>query len=105
MIIITAVCAFVVLVVCIALVLHKDYEDGLIGRLALATIGLASMGRLSSILERGWDTYVSHVGVMLWVGLSIFLARHLYYFLRRRYGWGGVWRESNRAQTAGKQRG
>ena len=104
MMIITAISAFIVLVVCITLVLHKDYEDGLVGRIALAFLGLSALGRVAGIFEQGFQADVSPVGMILWPALAVFFARHLYYFLRRRYGFGGIWRESDRAQTAGKQR-
>jgi len=76
-------CALVVFVVCCVLVLHPDYEDGLIGRVALAVIAVASFGRFATVIS-GTSEAVSNVGSLLWIGLAAFLTRHMCNFLKRK---------------------
>lgn len=75
---------FVVTAVCVTLVLHQDYEDGLIGRVGLSLIALASMTRFlgaADALISGEYLHLSPVALTLWSGLAIFLARHLWRFM------------------------
>lgn len=95
-------CALVVFLVCLALVLHSDYEDGLVGRLALAAMGLAGISRFIDIVNKAGEIPVAAVGVLLWMGLALFLMRHLYRFLRWRNSGEGDWRAARRSEVAGK---
>ena len=96
-------CAAIVAVICTVLVFHKDYEDGLLGRLGLAVMAIASLARLSHLVEHEFSRNVSPIGVMLWLGLAIFLGRHLYRFLRWRRSGEGDWRGADKAATCGKR--
>lgn len=95
--------AWVVLLVCVVLMLHPHYEDGLLGRLALAVIALAAYGRAGVIWERGFDIYLSWVAIALWCGLALFLGRHLYRFINWRRCGSNEWREGSREGTTGKR--
>ena len=90
------VCASIVFAVCVVLVFHKDYEDGLIGRLALALIGIASLARIIGILESGFEVRLSPITITLWTGLAIFFGRHIYRFLRWRKDGAHDWRPANK---------
>lgn len=96
--------ALVVGGVCIVLVFHRHYEDGLFGRLALAAIGLCAFFRMSAIVESGLDVYLSPVATVLWCALALFFARHLYRFLSWRRAGENEWRKPNEAAVAGKHR-
>ena len=84
---IIGVASLVVLIVSTLLVLHQDYEDGLIGRVGLALMAMAAMARFAGVLDAVWHGHgilISHVGIILWVGLAIFLTRHAYRFMSWR---------------------
>lgn len=84
-VLVVALSSIVVLVVCTVLVFHPEYEDGLFGRVALAIMAIASLTRCMELMEEGFTRRpFGPVAVVLWFGLAIFLARHLYRFLRWR---------------------
>ena len=78
-----ALCALAVSVVCTLLVLHPQYNDGIIGRLGLTLIAIAAFARAATVIS-GTSYTVSNVGAMLWIGLAIFMLRHLNNFYRRK---------------------
>jgi len=94
--------ALVVMCVAVVLVLHPHYEDGLLGRLALAGLALAGLGRAGTILESGYEIDLSWVAALLWWSLTLFMVRHLYRFLRWRRCGGNEWRDGTRLTTTGK---
>ena len=96
--------ALVVMAVCIILVFHKQYEDGLIGRIALGFIAVCAFARIAGLLEGGIEAYVSAVGAVLWIALAAFFGRHLYRFMRWRLNGENEWRPTSRVETAGKMR-
>lgn len=66
-------------------VLHRDYEDGMLGRLALSMIGLAAVARFLSgcdALVAGQAMSVTAVGSLLWFGVALFLSRHAWRFMK-----------------------
>lgn len=89
-------CAALIFAVCLVLVFHKDYEDGLIGRLALALIGITSLARVIGILENDFDVRFSPIAIGLWIGLALFFGRHLYRFLRWKRIGEHDWRPANK---------
>lgn len=95
-------CAMVVAVICTTLVLHREYEDGLLGRLGLALMALAATARTLQLVESEFQRSVNPIGLVLWVGLALFLARHLYRFMRWRRSGEGDWRGTDKAATGGK---
>lgn len=69
--------------ICITLIIHPQYEDGLFGRLALGLLALAEL----SIF---WDSAVDgrhYTGILgttmaIQIGVFLFFLRHLYRFIR-----------------------
>ena len=93
------------------LVLDKDYEDGLVGRVALSLIALAAFGRFSDTLFAALSASFfdslpprqpSGIAVMLWVGVAMFFARHLWRFRRWKKCGKHEWRKPVPAATSGK---
>lgn len=95
--------SMVVCIIAIILILHKDYEDGFIGRLALALIVVASIGRALKIVEGDFHTNTSLVALLLWSGFSIFLVRHFWRFQHWRRKGSHKWREASKAGSCGKK--
>ena len=92
----TLITSGVIAGICVILVLHPQYEDGLVGRLGLTLIALVAWARFLAVCDTMWHHEPVHVtslwlSITLWAGLSIFLSRHLWRFLRwqRRgdYSW------------------
>lgn len=97
-------CAAVVFVVCTALILHRHYEDGIVGRVALALLAVAAFARCLAIAQ-AWmgqapETQFNSIALLVWIGLALFLARHLLRFLRRRRC--ETWRSAYLPEVAGK---
>lgn len=82
------VCAFLVFACCTVLIFHHDYEDGLIGRIGLALMGLAAFSRVHNgfivVFLDGDVIPITNIGNLLWTGAAIFLTRHTARFLWRR---------------------
>lgn len=84
---IALVAAVAVCAACVMLIFHHDYEDGLLGRVGLSLIALASF----ATVIRAVDTWIDDLPLripentmlLLWCGLTIFLCRHVWRFLRR----------------------
>lgn len=97
--------AAIVFAVCVVLVFHPEYEDGVFGRLGLALLGIAAIARVLGIIG-GWlddaSFRITEVGLILWIGLAIFLSRHLYRFLRWRHVGEHDWRSADHTITGGK---
>lgn len=100
------IASFVVFMACAVLVFHREYEDGLFGRLGLGLIALGAAGRflglLDLILSGEAEIRFSNIALFVWIGLAIFLARHLYRFLRWRHTGEGAWRKTDMRVTGGK---
>lgn len=96
-VLIVAMSSLTVLIVSTVLVFHPDYEDGLVGRLALGLMAMASYVRFAELLE---DNFTHRpfgtVAVVLWFGLALFMARHLYRFLRWRRDGDCDWRPARK---------
>lgn len=97
--------AMIVLAICVILVLHPDYEDGLVGRIALALLGVGALARLLAMFSADRPLLFSPIALLIWAGLALFFARHFYRFMRRRKRGTGDWREAGKAATAGKRGG
>lgn len=74
--------AIVALSCCVALVFHPDYDDGLFGRAGLVCIGVTAFARVMLVLTVGFP-HPTPVGVLLWLGVALFLGRHTWCFLLR----------------------
>ena len=77
--------AFLTCAICTILVFHPAYDDGLVRRLALAMLALGAYLRMAGILEHhdGLGRAFSHVAILAWLGMALFLADHFYNFLRK----------------------
>lgn len=85
----------------VMLVFHRDYEDGLIGRLALSLLCIGATTRIAKLLDDIPDV-VSPIQVVTWTGLALFFARHTWRFMRNiKQGK----REVRCEETAGKVSG
>lgn len=89
-------CSSAVLAISLVLVLHRDYEDGLIGRLALSLLGIGALARVLDILFASGPIPFSAIAFLVWLGLALFLGRHLYRFLRWRHTGEHEWREAKK---------
>lgn len=78
-----SLCALVVGVICVILVLHPQYNDGLFGRIGLSIMGIAAFARTVNLLSED-NTPVSNIRAMLWIGLALFLARHFTIFMKHK---------------------
>jgi hypothetical protein len=83
LLVLLVVAVIAVLACCLLFVLHPEYHAGVVGNLGLCLIALASFSRLAVLLERGQVAYVSPQGVVLWIGLALFLGRHALKFALR----------------------
>lgn len=78
--------AAVTLAICLVLIFHPEYHDGLVRRLGLALLGLASWLSVLDILQNGWEHRpFSKMALLVWIGLMIFLGDHFYNFLKHLY--------------------
>lgn len=84
--ILITVAAGLTVAVSIILVLHREYEDGLLGRIALAMIGIACFARFwagSESLITGDPVRLSFgMAALLYSGIALFLTRHSYRFMK-----------------------
>ena len=79
-------CAILVLTIALTLIFHPQYHDGLVRRIGLALLGLASWLRVLDILQNGWEHRpFSKTALLVWIGLVIFLGDHFYNFMRHLY--------------------
>ena len=100
---IVSFCAAIVLVICVALIFHCHYEDGLFGRIGLIVMALASFARIAQVVEADFEIEVSRVGLALWAGLALFLGRHFYRFWRWRRQGDHAWRPADQVVMGGKR--
>lgn len=80
----------IVAIVCTALVLHPEYEDGLIGRIALAVLAIVAVSRFpdafNSAISMNDEYKISAQGLAMWIAVAVFFARHWYRFYKARQG-------------------
>ena len=76
---------------CFFLLFARDYHAGAFGTAGLGLVALAALGRLAGLWDRGLESYVSPQGVMLWLGLALFLGRHVLKFACRAARRDGTW--------------
>lgn len=77
---------------CIAVVitLHPKYHCGFVRVVGLGMIAVAGLSRAAKL----WldpDAVVTHVGVLLWIGLFLFLGSHAWRFFSRYRRGGPCW--------------
>lgn len=96
------ICTLTVTLVSMLLIFHRQYEDGLFGRIALAMIAMAAVARFAHIVGGGLVNEMSPIAVLLWAGIALFFVRHAYRFMRWRTHGDHDWRNSRRMETGGK---
>ena len=67
---------------CVILIFNTHYDDGFFGRLGLCCIALVACSRVFSVLLNIGQT-TPPMGILLWLGLALFLIRHTARFLKR----------------------
>ena len=77
-------CSIIVSLICTFLVFHHQYNDGLVGRLGLAMMAIAAYARVGNIISG--VNQPSNIGTLLWIGLAIFLLKHVTTFLKFKDG-------------------
>jgi hypothetical protein len=70
--------------ICVLLILHKDYDDGIIGKFALGLIATASAIVLLEVYASGVSYEPLMVTVVFTAGVTLFLLRFLYRWQRWR---------------------
>ena len=88
--------ATAVLTISLILVFHPEYEDGLLGRFALCRICIAAFALGSNFIDAEFAAQFNKPGIMLWLGICIFLCRHFYRFMRWRYRGDFAWRPARK---------
>ena len=87
------IAALIILCVCVTLIFHCEYEDGLIGRIALAGISIAEFALVVDALD-GSEYHIMPSTFIVQISLCVFLLRHLYRFLkwhrRGAYEWRAI---------------
>ncbi len=90
--------AAAVLLCCgVLLFYHREYHAGAIGTAGLGMVALAALSRLSHLIEHGLAAWVSAPSVLLWLGLALFLGRHVVKFAFRAARRDGTWYDGRRA--------
>lgn len=101
------IAAVMVAAICIECVRNEDYEDGLIGRLALwalACCGVARAIQIVDVMLAPWlggtltqrGLGLDNVEVMLWFGLLLFFGRHYYRFRKKCLAGGLEWHQAQK---------
>jgi hypothetical protein len=73
-----------VIVSCSILALHKDYQTGLLGGIALALIAVAGFVRLMKFIEHdNFNISIPPAVFWMWVGLALHFGQLLYRFFKR----------------------
>lgn len=83
--IVTCLAAVVVMVACVVLATHQQYNTGIVGALGLGMMALAGAARVADAIQREGHIYVSPLAVLVWVGAALFLGRTAVRFLWRYY--------------------
>lgn len=94
--IIYAGCALVICAISVYLIIHQDYEDELVGRIAL--FGMTG-GEFIVILEavvEGSEYEILPTTFVIQASLTLFMVRHCYRFLRWKYSGKHEWRKANK---------
>lgn len=74
----------VVFVICGTLILHKDYDDGVVGKFGLGFMGLAAAIVALDTIASGVEYTPLKVNVLFVSGVTIFMLRYIYRWSRWR---------------------
>lgn len=86
--------AGVILCVSLYLALCRNYDDGIIGHVALAGMALSSAAPLYEAYE-GADYDFMPTTALMYAAVAVFMARHAYRFNRWSKTGTGEWRDSD----------
>jgi len=87
--------AVIIFVIAVTLVLHRDYDDGLIGKLALSGLVIATLGPLWEHFHAGIRYNLLQTTLLLYVSIALFLMRHVWRFNRYLKCGAFSWSSSN----------
>jgi hypothetical protein len=90
-VLLVAAAAAVLLCCGVLLFYHREYHAGAVGFAGLGMIALAALSRIVHLAEAGAHAWVSPASVLLWVGLALFLGRHVVKFVFRHARRGPTW--------------
>ena len=87
----------VIAAVAVFLVLHCEYEDGLLGRVALIVLALPNGLIVAEYLIDGTEYSLLPTTLLTQIGTALFLSRHCYRFMRWRSLGEYQWRPARKA--------
>ena len=87
--------AGVILFVSLYLALCRDYDDGIVGHIALAGMALSSAAPLYEAYE-GSDYEYLPTTALMYAAVAVFMARHAYRFRMYRKTGKGEWRDDEK---------
>lgn len=90
------VAAAAILLCAVFLVFHCQYEDGVIGRAALAVLALAELIVLMEWYHEGQAYEVLPTTYAVQIAVALFMLRHVYRFLRWRHSNAHRWRPARK---------
>lgn len=94
MTIIVIVSCLIICVVSVYLALCQEYEDGIIGNIALGGMAVSTAGPLYE-MANGSEYEFAPTTVLMYAAVAAFLARHMYRFMKWRKTGENDWRETN----------
>ena len=85
-----------IIVLCTFLVFHENYEDGVVGRLAMVLLIFGALMILARVFgaREGWNYELDPAGELMIYGCATFLCRHTYQFLRALHDPSFQWQRS-----------
>lgn len=91
---IVAIASAAIALSCVYLIWSRDYEDGLVGRIALGVLSLSTVVMF-------FDAFYDRVELLpasqvIIVGMALFLLRHVWRFCRWRKTGSHSWRVANK---------
>jgi fatty acid desaturase len=89
--------ALLIGLLCVSLVIHPQYEDGLFGRIALGLIALAELCVFwdAAIDNRDYSGILATT-LMIQAGVFLFFLRHVYRFLKWHQTGAHQWRPATK---------
>jgi hypothetical protein len=94
MLIIVIVSCLIIFAVSIFLALCQEYEDGIVGNIALGGMAVSTAGPLYE-MANGSEYEFAPTTVLLYAAVAAFMARHLYRFIKWRKTGENDWSKSD----------
>ena len=85
-----------IVVLCAFLIFHENYEDGVVGRMAMGLLIFGAFMMIARLFggREGWGVDIDPAGELMIFGTAAFLCRHTYRFLRALHDPGFHWSRS-----------